>query len=101
MVSDGAAIAAIAVMVLVTFATRVGGVWLMSHFTITPRIAAFLRSMGSSVLIAVVVPATVAGPPRYWLAAGASVAVMVATRNALWSMIAGAVAAGLARSFGA
>ena len=100
MVSEAAAVGAVLVMVLVTFATRVAGVWVMSHFAITPRIEAFLKSMGSSVLIAIVVPATVAGTPRLWLAVAAAGIVMAATRNSLVAMIVGTVAAALARAVG-
>jgi len=100
MVSEAAAVGGVLVMVLVTFCTRIAGVWVMSRFTITPRIEAFLKAMGSSVLIAIVVPATVAGAPRLWLAVAAAAVVMAATRSALSAMIVGTLAAGLARSVG-
>jgi uncharacterized membrane protein len=98
MVSEAAALGAVLVMVVVTFATRIAGVWVMSHFAITPRIEAFLKSMGTSVPIAIVVPSTVAGTPRLWLAVAAAAIVMAATRNSLIAMTVGTVAAGLARS---
>ena len=100
MVTETSAVAGVLVMVLVTFATRVAGVWVMSHFPITPRLEAFLKAMGSSVLIAIIVPATVSGAPRLWLAVGAAVLVMATTRSALAAMIVGTAAAGLARSVG-
>ena len=100
MVTEASAIAGVLVMVVVTFATRIAGVWVMSHFPITPRLEAFLRAMGTSVLIAILVPATAAGPPRQWLAVAAALLVMAATRSALAAMIVGTAAAGLARNFG-
>ena len=54
----------------------------------------------TSVLIAIVVPSTVAGAPRLWLAVAAAAIAMVATRNSLIAMTVGTVAAGLARSIG-
>jgi uncharacterized membrane protein len=99
-VSEASAIGGVLVMVLVTFATRIAGVWVMSHFRITPRLESFLKAMGSSVLIAIVVPATVAGPPRFWLAVAAAVLVMATTRSALAAMLVGTLAAGLARTVG-
>jgi len=41
MVSDASAIGAVLLLMLITIATRVGGVWIMSYVTITPRIEAF------------------------------------------------------------
>ena len=38
------AIAAICGMALVTYATRVGGIWLMVRVSPTPRVAALLRA---------------------------------------------------------
>ena len=45
-------LALIAIMTLVTLATRFGGVFLMSFVTINPRIESFINTMASSVLIA-------------------------------------------------
>ena len=100
MVGEAAAVGGVLVMVLVTFATRIAGVWVMSHFRITPRLEAFLKAMGSSVLIAIVVPATLSGPPRLWLAVGAAALVMAVTRNALSAMVVGTLAAALVRGIG-
>ena len=51
MVDTVAAISAVVLLALVTMATRVGGVWIMSYVTITPRVEAFLKYMSVSVLI--------------------------------------------------
>jgi uncharacterized membrane protein len=71
----------------------------MSYVEITPRIESFLKYMAASVLISIVVPATLAATPRIWLAVAAAAIVMLATRSALGAMIIGAVVAGLAKSF--
>ncbi len=100
MVYDVTAIVAILLLAAVTFATRIGGVWIMSFVTISPRIEAFLSAMATSVLVAIVVPATVAGTHRLWLAVAAAVLVTVATRSYLAGMIAGVALAAVAKLFG-
>ena len=99
MVDEASAIGAILLLTLVTVATRMGGVWIMSYIQITPRIEAFLKYMAVSVLISIVVPATLAATPRMWLAVGAAALVAIATRNALGAMVVGTVVAAFARSF--
>jgi uncharacterized membrane protein len=99
MVDEASAIGAVLLLTLVTVATRLGGVWIMSYIEITPRIEAFLKYMAASVLISIVVPATLAGTPRIWLAVGAAALVAIATRSALGAMVVGTVVAAFARSF--
>jgi uncharacterized membrane protein len=100
MVSDATAVVAVLLMTLVTIATRLGGVWIMSHVAITPRIEAFLKYMATGVLIAIVVPNTLSASPRVWVAVVAAVAVMIATRSALTAMLIGTALAAAGRWFG-
>lgn len=99
MVNDVSATGAILLLALVTFATRVGGVWIMSYVRITPRIEAFLQYMATSVLISIVAPAIANASPRMWLAVGAAAITMIATRSALGAMLAGTAVAALAKMF--
>ena len=99
MVDNAAAVGAVVLMMLVTFGTRVGGVWLMSRVRITPRIEAFLRYMAASVLISIVAPATLAASPRIWIAVGGAVITMLVTRRAMPAMMVGAVLAAVAYNF--
>jgi len=95
MVSDATAVLAVLLLMLVTIATRVSGVWIMSYVAITPRIEAFLKYMAAGVLIAIVVPNTLSASPRIWVAVAAAAVVMIATRSALTAMLIGtALAAG-------
>jgi uncharacterized membrane protein len=98
MVDTIAAIGAVLLLTLVTMATRVGGVWIMSYVAITPRIEAFLKYTAVSDLVAIVVPATAAAAPRIWLAVGAAALVSIATRNAMGAMLAGVSLAAIAKS---
>ena len=67
MVDTVAATSAVVLLALVTMATRVGGVWIMSYVTITPRVEAFLKYMSVSVLISIVAATTWAAGPRIGL----------------------------------
>jgi branched chain amino acid efflux pump len=100
MVSDATAVVAVTLLALVTMATRLGGVWIMSYVTITPRIEAFLKYMASGVLIAIVVPNTLSASPRIWIAVAAAAATMIATRSALTAMLIGTGLAAAGRWFG-
>lgn len=97
MVAEGAALAAIAGMALVTYATRAGGIVLMRSVPITPRVEAFLRHLSSSVLVAMVAPAAATGDPAALAAIGAALAVMLATRQLIPAMTAGVASAALLR----
>jgi uncharacterized membrane protein len=100
MVDATAATSAVVLLAVVTMATRVGGVWLMSYVAITPRIEAFLKYMSLSVLISIVVATSWTAGPRIWLGVGTAALVMVATRSAVGAMLAGTALAAFARSFG-
>ena len=93
MVDTVAAVAAVLLLTLITMATRLGGVWIMSYVEITPRIEAFLKYMAVSVLISIVVPATLAAAPRIWIAVASAAIVAAVTRSALSAMLVGAAVA--------
>ena len=95
-----AAFGAVLLLAAVTTATRVSGVWMMSHVRITPRIETFLRYMSVSVLIAIVAPIAWRGGPHIWAGVAAAALVMIATRNAVAAMLAGTALAAFARAFG-
>lgn len=100
MVDTVAAVAAVLLLTLVTMATRLGGVWMMSYVEITPRIEAFLKYMAVSVLISIVVPATLAAAPRIWIAVAAAGIVAAITRSALGAMLVGAALAAVGKNLG-
>jgi uncharacterized membrane protein len=100
MVDAFAAIAVVVLLAVVTMATRVGGVWIMSYVRITPRVEAFLKYMSVSVLISIVAATTWAAGPRIWLGVGTAALVTIATRSAVGAMLAGTALAALARNFG-
>jgi uncharacterized membrane protein len=99
MIEQSTAIGAVLLLTAVTVATRFSGVWIMSFVEITPRIEAFLKYLAVSVLISIVVPATLNASPRIWLAVAAAAVTMVVTSSAVGAMLAGAAVAAAARGF--
>jgi uncharacterized membrane protein len=99
MIEQSAAIGAVLLLTAVTVATRFSGVWIMSFVEITPRIEAFLKYLAVSVLISIVVPATLNASPRIWLAVAAAAVTMLVTSSAVGAMLAGAAVAAAARGF--
>ncbi|WP_166258509.1 AzlD family protein [Marinobacter salicampi] len=87
----------IAIMALVTLATRFGGTFLMSFVTISPRVEGFINAMASSVLIAILTPMAFDGDIGARAALGTTALVMLATRKPLPAIAAGILAAALSR----
>ena len=79
MIADSVALAAIAGMSVVTYVSRIGGLWLMAFVPLTDRVAGALKALSGSVLIALVVPATLQGDAAMRFAVVASVCAMAVT----------------------
>lgn len=88
----------IVAMAAVTYLTRAGGLMIMSVVPVTPRTEAFLDSLSSSVMVAIVVPALLTGDVGAAIGIAAVFVAMVATKNMLIAMTAGVVVAALARA---
>ncbi|WP_243373189.1 AzlD family protein [Microvirga solisilvae] len=84
----GAALA-IAAMTLVTFLCRIGGVVLMSHVRITPRVERGLRALPGSIILATILPVALDNGWPAIVALGAAIAVMATTRIDLLGLAAG------------
>lgn len=89
---------ALAVMAVTTFATRAGGLVIMSRVPISPRVERFLEALSGSVLVAIAAPATVNGDIATKIAVAASVVTMMAFKNTLLAMLLGVVVAALVRT---
>lgn len=92
-------LALIAIMTLVTLATRFGGVFLMSFVRISPRVESFINAMASSVLIAIIVPMAYEGDLGARLALLTTAVLVIVTRKPLPAIAAGIAAAAAARFF--
>jgi uncharacterized membrane protein len=89
----------VAVMALVTLATRWGGVFVMSLVPIGPRVRRFIAAMSGSVLVAVLAPMAVQGDSGARAALATTVLVMLVLKKPLPAIAAGIVAAALFRQF--
>lgn len=90
----------VAVMALVTLATRWGGVFVMSLVPIGPRVRRFIAAMSGSVLVAVLAPMAVQGDNGARAALVTTVLVMLVLKKPLPAIAAGIVAAALFRQLG-
>jgi uncharacterized membrane protein len=76
-------------MALVTYATRAGGLLLMSRVTLSPGVEAWLRNIPGAVLVSLVAPTVLAGGAPEALGSAATVLVALRTRNLPLAMVAG------------
>ncbi len=83
------ALLAILGMALVTYLTRISGLWLMSRVTLSRRMKAWLGYIPGTVLVAIIAPAVLSTSLAEAGAALATVLVAARTRNVLLSMIVG------------
>jgi uncharacterized membrane protein len=86
---DTSALLTIVGMALVTYLTRMGGLWLMGRVALTPRLEAGLRAVPGAVIISILAPSALAAGPAELCAGLATVLVMLRTRNLLLALVAG------------
>lgn len=94
------ALAAIAVMAVVTFLIRAGGFWMMGHVRVTPRVRRMLEALPGSIVAAVVLPIAAKSGSAAVLAVAFAVVAMIVWRNTLLGVILGVAVAALARRTG-
>ena len=87
----------LAVMVLATYLTRIGGVWVMHFVPLTQAVRRMLAGMANTVLLAVVIPYAWEGD--WGMRAGilAGIVCMATTRRTVFSMAAGVLVTALYR----
>ncbi len=79
-------------MALITYLTRVSGLWLMSHVTLSRRIETWLGYIPGTVIVAIIAPTVFSTGLAEAGAALVTLLVAARTRNVLLSMIIGVVA---------
>ncbi len=99
MITESQALTAIFGMAAVTYLTRIGGLWLMAVIPLNKRVERFLEAMSGTVLVSILVPATLRGDGSAAIAIAGAIIVMVLTRQSLLAVISGIVIAALARQF--
>ncbi len=96
--TDPTAILIIVALAAVTYLARAGGLIIMSVLPVTSRTEAFLDSLSSSVMVAIVVPAMLTGDTGAVVGVGVVFFAMITTKNMLIAMTAGVVVAALVRA---
>jgi uncharacterized membrane protein len=91
---------AIALMTAVTISLRLGGYFLMSYVTVTPRVRRMLNALPGSVIAAAVLPVAVQGGAVAIAAVLAAMLAMALTRSDIVAVIAGSGTAALLRLAG-
>jgi len=95
----GGTLLIVAVMTLVTLATRWGGVYVMAFVPIGPRVRRFIAAMSGSVLVALLAPLAVNGDGGARLALATTALVMLVFKKPLPAIAAGIVAAAVFRQW--
>ena len=85
------AVVTIVGMALVTYLTRIGGLWIMSQVTLSPRWRAWLDYLPGTVIISIVAPTVLSTGFAEAGAAVVTLLVAVRTRNLLLAMFVGLV----------
>lgn len=88
---DPLVVGVILAMAVVTFVTKVGGLWLLSRFEVSDRLESGISVLPGAIVIAILGPELAEGGPAEWAAAGLTLLVMWRTGNILLALIAGVV----------
>lgn len=91
------AIIVVLVMALVTLATRLGGVFIMSLLPINERVRRFIRAMSGSVLVALLAPIALNGDTGARMALAVTALMMLWLKKPLPAITAGILVAALIR----
>jgi uncharacterized membrane protein len=91
---------AILVMAAITYVMRIGGFWLMSHVTLTPRVRRMLDALPGSMVAAIVLPIIAKSGAIAAVAVVAAGAVMILSRNAMLAIAIAVMLAALGRNAG-
>ncbi|MEL6236088.1 MAG: AzlD domain-containing protein [Pseudomonadota bacterium] len=86
---------ALGVMIVVVLGTRIAGAVFMSWFTPSPGIERFLEGLAASVIAALVASFLVTNDVKLTAAVVCAILTMLATRNVVWAMLIGMLAAAL------
>jgi len=98
-VAPDAALALIC-MAFATWLCRAGGVWLMTHVPITPRVRRGLSALPGSIMIATVLPIAVKSGPAAIAALVAAILAMLKWRKEVIALGAGLLTVSLLRAAG-
>lgn len=75
----------------VTYATRIGGFWLLGRVTPTKRVEAWMRAIPGAVLVSLIAPALLAAGVIGFIAGAVTVLIAARTHRMLPALVAGVV----------
>lgn len=95
---DPFVVAVIVGMGIVTYATKAGGLWLLSRIDVSNRIESGLEMLPGAIIIAILGPELTSGGPAEWGAATIVLVAMWRTENVLFALLSGVAAVLLFRN---
>jgi MYXO-CTERM domain-containing protein len=98
--TNAGALMALGGMTLATYLCRIGGVWMMDHVPLTPRVRRALAALPGSIIISTVLPLGVKAGPAAMAALGVAMLVMIRTRRDIFALVAGLATVSLLRAAG-
>jgi uncharacterized membrane protein len=86
---DGTTVAVVLGMAAVSYATKAGGLWLLSRVDLTERSRTAVETLPGAVVVSLVAPELVAAGPPGWAASALVVAVARRTGSVLLALVVG------------
>jgi uncharacterized membrane protein len=86
-------------MVLVTYMTRAGGLWLIGRAKVSPRLRSWLTHLPGAILVSIIAPMIAESEPRELVAVGLTAVAAFATKNVLVTLVIGVASVVAVRSF--
>lgn len=86
---DPVVVGVIVAMAIVTYATKIGGLWVVNRIEVSERLEAGLSVLPGAIVIAILGPELAAGGPAEWAGAALVVVVMWRTESILLALCAG------------
>lgn len=90
---------AIFAMAIVTYLTRVAGLWLMNRFTFSQPVKTWLNQIPGAIMISIVAPVAINGGIAELVAGLMTLVAIARTRNLALAMFIGVVTAGVLRNY--
>lgn len=84
---DPLVVGVVAAMALVTYATKVGGLWLLGRVDVGERTEDGLEALPGAIIVAIVAPELADGGPPEWTAAALAGVVAWKTENLLAALV--------------
>ncbi|PSP94754.1 ABC transporter permease [Halobacteriales archaeon QS_4_62_28] len=85
-------IAVIVGMSVVTYATKAGGLWLLSRINVSDRVESGLKMLPGAIIISILGPELISAGPAEWSSAAVVLLVMWRTENVLLALLCGVAA---------